>query len=339
MRLGTLRQNWLQACMAFDSLAADEVLNQAFAIYPVETVCVEILQGGISEIGNYWYLDKASAQQEHFATALASRRLETLVTANPRPTCQQTLLVGCPSGDQHTFPILLLSLFLSRRGFKVVYLGADIPIERLEETSAAIHPDLIILAAQHITTAASLQAAALSLQGSGMDLAYGGGIFNRIPRLRESIPAHFLGETLAGAISLVEQLVTGIHTSPFNLNINKAFQPLARLFWENRPLVEIALFEELAKNELPTEFISQANTFFGNGLFAALELGDPAFLEADLDWVKRLLAGRKISAGRLLPYLAAYSKATHAVLGTAAAPITSWIGSYMAKNDLALHGS
>ena len=97
-RIDILRQNWLKANLAFDSFKVDEVLSQAFSVYPVETVCTEILQKGLSEIGNYWYLDKATAQQEHFASALASRRLEALISATPRPTRPQTVLVGCPAG-------------------------------------------------------------------------------------------------------------------------------------------------------------------------------------------------------------------------------------------------
>jgi DNA-binding transcriptional MerR regulator len=85
-RIEILRQNWLEANLAFDSIKVDEVLNQAFAIYPLETVCTKIIQRGISEIGNYWVLGQASIQQEHFASALASRRLETLISASPRPT-------------------------------------------------------------------------------------------------------------------------------------------------------------------------------------------------------------------------------------------------------------
>jgi DNA-binding transcriptional MerR regulator len=140
-RIDILRQNWLEANLAFDSIRVDEVLNQAFAIYPVETVCTEILQKGIYEIGNYWYFDKASIQQEHFASALANRRLETLIAAAPRPTRQQTVLISNPPGERHTFSVLLLNLFLCRKGLKVVYLGADVPFERLEETSAATRAD------------------------------------------------------------------------------------------------------------------------------------------------------------------------------------------------------
>lgn len=82
-RVDLLKSNWLAACLAFDSLRAEDLINQAFALYPVETVCFEILQKAIGEIGQLWYEGKASVQQEHFATALAVRRIETLISATP----------------------------------------------------------------------------------------------------------------------------------------------------------------------------------------------------------------------------------------------------------------
>jgi DNA-binding transcriptional MerR regulator len=334
-RIEILRQRWLEANLAFDSLRVDEVLNQAFAIYPVETVCTEILQQGLSDIGNYWYLDQASAQQEHFASALASRRLETLISATPPPTRPQTILVGCPPGEWHTFSVLLLSLFLCRRSLKVVYLGADIPIERLEETSHAINPDLIILAAQQLSTAATLQSAALVFQGQGVPLAYGGLIFNRVPKLREYIPAHFLGEALYEAIPLVERLVVAPTAFSTAVSVSDAYWALAMQYREKRSRIEIAVFEELQKSDLQTEYLGEANSFFGNGLSAALGLGDPAFLEADLEWLKEFLIGRQIPSEHFIPYLAAYSDAIREEMGEASAPITDWINSYIAQNGAA----
>jgi methanogenic corrinoid protein MtbC1 len=332
-RIEILRQNWLEANLAFDSVKVDEVLNLAFAIYPVETVCTEILQQGITEIGNYWYQDKASIQQEHFASALASRRLETLITATPRPTRRQTVLIGCPAGERHTFSALLLSLFLGRRGLKVVYLGADVPIERLEETFTAVQADLIVLSAQLLTTAATLQSTAVVLQKQGILLAYGGQIFNRVPRLRERIPAYFLGENLDDAMRLIEKLVIAPRAFSTVISLDETHRALAKLYREKRLLIEFALFERLQKIDTPTEYIREANFFFGNGLSAALELGDPTFLEADLEWVKRLLTGRHVSADRLNPYLAAYRHSILKEMGMASAPITDWIDSHIAQNE------
>jgi DNA-binding transcriptional MerR regulator len=341
-RIETLRQSWLEAALAFNSLQADEILNQAFAIYPVETVCAEILQRGVSLIGNEWLLDKASVQQEHFTTALASRRLETLITATPLPTRPQTVLLGCPPGEQHTFPVLLLNLLLRRRGLGVVYLGANLPIEHLGETAAVIKPRLIVLAAQHLPTAATLQSAMLSLQGLGVSLAYGGLVFNRIPGLRSRIPATFLGEELEGSIQLIEWLVSAPVPFTPDVRVENPHLELARLYREKRHLVESAIEKDLQEMGLSSALLGESNAFFGSSLSAALELGDPAFIEADLEWVKRLLASRSgpveqaVYALQPIPYLSAYSRGVGRVLGEAGSPITRWLDAYISHNRLSI---
>ena len=328
IRVENLRHDWLEASLSFDEIKAEEVLNQAFAIYPVETVCTAILQSGLNTIGEEWYLGKATAQQEHFASALAIRRLETLVAATPRPTREQIVLVGCPPNEWHTFPVLLLNLILRRRGLAVVYLGANVPIEQLEETAAAIHPDLTVLAAQQLITAATLQSAALALQAHKTSLAYGGLIFNRIPKLRERIPAYFLGESVEGAVQLIERLLYAPAPLPTALGVGETYRKVARLYGEKRPSIEIRLHENLKKFNLPSEYIDEANAFFSSRLTAALELGDPAYLEVDLEWVKGLLAGHQFPAERLNQYLAAYSHAIRVVMGEVGNPIGDWLDSY-----------
>ena len=330
-----LRSHWLEACLAFNALQAEEVLSQAFAIYPVEIVCTDILQRGMSCTGDDWYLGKITAQQEHFVTAQAVRRVETLINATPPPTRTQTVLLGCPAGESHTFSVLLLSLLLRRRGLKVIYLGADLPAEEMEETAAAICPELVVLAAQRLTTAATLRSAARLLQSRGVPLAYGGRIFNQIPRLREQIPAHFLGESIAEATSHIEQLATAPLALPAAASLDDIREALSRLYHEKRPRIELAVTEKLRQDGVQIEGLEEQNTFLGNGLAAAFELGDPAFLETELGWLKGLLTSRHIPAVSLSLYLAAYSQAVRAELGDAGAPITAWLDVYTARPEAA----
>ena len=50
-----LRRAWIAACLAFDERRAEAVLNQAFSYYAPETVCFELLQKALVEIGQGWY--------------------------------------------------------------------------------------------------------------------------------------------------------------------------------------------------------------------------------------------------------------------------------------------
>ena len=58
--INELRQSWIEACTAFDENRAEQLLAQAFAQFPPELVCLEMLVKGLSEIGEGWYQGKIS---------------------------------------------------------------------------------------------------------------------------------------------------------------------------------------------------------------------------------------------------------------------------------------
>lgn len=328
-----LRQKWLDGCLAFDSLQAEQALNQAFALYPVEQACDAILRQGLQIIGDQWYLGKISPQQEHFASALAVRRIETLITAAPQPTRAQTVLVGCPFGELHTFPALTLGLLLQRRGVKVVYLGADIPLGQMDAAILSIRPNLVVLAAQQLVTAASLASMALALRERGIPLAYGGLVFNHYPALRERIAGTFLGESLEAALEKIEQFILSSASIPLSIAVDTQYQAQARLFRQARPLLEHAMLVKMKKDGLQIAAIEDVNSFFGSNLVAALDLGNLALLGSELGWVKGLLTSRQIKADELLSYLAVYTDCIRVELGQEGAPITDWLDQYISRND------
>ena len=80
-------------------------------------------------------------------------------------------------------------------------------------------------------------------------------------------------------------------------------------------------------------YMNTVNTFFTDDLQAVLDLGKLDLLEIDLDWVKKMLADRKISAAQLLPYLGVYRQAVQLELGAQGAPITAWLNEYHGNNQ------
>lgn len=330
-----LRLSWVKACLNFDALQADEVINQAFAMSTVETVCFEILQKGLQQIGSFWYFNQATVQQEHFATAQALRRIETLISSAPAPTRDQTVLLGCPAGEWHYFPLLLLALLLRRRGVNVVYLGPNLPLEQMEATAATVRPDLIVLASQQLPTAAALQAAARLFQQAGLLMAYGGLIFNRLPGLRARIPAYFLGETLEDSIDHIEELLAAPIAKPVMLPLENPYQNTSALFRGHRAAIEARLAKLLANwPGLPEANLDTVNTFFTDDIQAALDLGDPRLPEIDLEWVKKLLSNREQSDAQLLHYLGIYRQAVQLELSKQGEPVTAWLDDYLSENQV-----
>ena len=133
--------------------------------------------------------------------------LIALFAAAPSPNRVGRILATCPPQEDHVFSLLLLTLFLRRSGWDVVYLGANVPIDRIAETVSNGNFQLVVSSAQLLHTAASLKEMAKVFQSQEIPLVYGGRIFNLLPELRSRIPGTFLGESLESAPQLIERLM------------------------------------------------------------------------------------------------------------------------------------
>ena len=323
--LRKMREDWLQACLAYDEQQAALILNQAFALYPPEAVAVEVLQRAAAQVGEGWYEGDVTVQQEHFCSALIVRRLEALVMAAPPPTRPGSILVACPQGEYHIIGPLLLTFLLRRLGWRVLYLGANVPTERLETTVAAAKPNLVIMAAQRLHTAAKLVEAAELLRGEKVPLAYGGLIFNLLPTLRRRVAGHFLGETLGAAPQAVESLMTAPHPVPVADEIPATYRKALSRFLERQARIEAQLVQELDGVGLAYQHLTMANQEMGLNIAAALAFGDTHFLGTDLEWVRGLLRNYQVPEGTMSSYLHAYYQAAAEQLGKDD-PVVDWLG-------------
>lgn len=323
--LADLRQTWISACLAYDERKAEQVLTQSFALYPVEVVCLELLQKGIAEVGEGWYRGEVSVQQEHFASELAMRRLEALLAATPPPTRPERILIACPPQEEHTFSPLFLALFLRRRGWDVLYLGANVPVARLDAAISTTSPQLVILPAQQLHTAASLLEMAHLLHEKRIPSAYGGLIFNIVPALRARIPGHFLGERLEEAPQVVEQVLTSPRPMPSGEAVSEVYQHALAHFRERQGLIDAYVWQSMDPGGPSRENLTIANTHLALNISAALTLGDMNFLGVDIEWVEGLLANHRLPSEMLYDYLDIYRQAAKAHLDERGAPVVDWL--------------
>jgi DNA-binding transcriptional MerR regulator len=323
--LNELREEWMAACLAFEEANAEQILSYALALYPAETVCLEILVKSLAEVGEGWYGGTVTVQQEHFASELTVRRLETLVAATPAPTRPGRVLIGCAPEDQHALPGLLLTFLLKQRGWDVVFLGARVPAARLEATVAQVRPNLVILTAQHLHAAAMLLDVAQILRDARVPLAYGGRIFNLIPSLRQRIPAHFLGERLELAPKAVEQLLTSSAFLPKAEDVSDEYRQALETFRLNQTLLEAEVWRRIEALGITSEHLSIANEVLSRNIAAALALGDIDFLCNDIAWVEGLLDNQGMPREVLSQYLRAYLQAAEEHLNGGGRPIVEWL--------------
>jgi hypothetical protein len=294
-------------------------------MFPVEAVCMEILQKGMVEIGNQWYENKTSVQQEHFASGLAMRRLDALLSASAAPSRNQTVMVGCPPNEWHTFTPLLLSLLLRRRGLNVIYLGANVPADRFEETVTKVKADLVILVSQTLASAATLQLTALTLSGLRMPVSFGGRIFTLRPGLIDHIPGHYLGSSIDSSLDEVEKLLKGKVKAHALKTASQKYLSAHQAFISKRTHIESTLKELIQPLSISPEALITGIQFLGDNIAAALQLGDMEHVTDEMEWLKVLLQAHQRPAQELVDFINHYSRVVDQQINGQGEPIKAWL--------------
>lgn len=323
--LQAIRTEWISACLSFSETKAEQALNKAFSMFQIEAACVEVIQKGLSEIGNLWYQNHASVQQEHFASGLAMRRIDALLSASPAPSRSETILIGCAPGEWHTFTPLLIALFLRRRGYNVLYLGANVPAERFAETASQLKTNLVILVAQTLISAATLQHTALSLASQNIETAFGGRIFNIRSNIIDYIPGHFLGEGVHESIEVIEQILHRKITNRQIKHVDNQYLSALHGFNAQRADIEASLKKQIQSLAVGSEELNNGIHFLGNNIVAALQLGDLSHLTEEIDWLKSLLHMHKRPAHELNMFMKQYSDAVDEHINGQGDPIKKWL--------------
>jgi DNA-binding transcriptional MerR regulator len=329
--LDTLRSRWVKACTDFNEATAEQMLNQAFSMFSVEAVCLQVLQKGLSEIGTLWFENHVSVQQEHFASGLAMRRLDALLSATPSPTHNITLIVGCPPDEWHTFTPLLLTLLIRRRGINVIFLGANVPTTRFSDAVKNVKAELVILVAQQLTSAATLQLTALALANQNIHVAFGGRIFNIHPDLAKKISGYFLGVELESALEEIETVLRSRIIRQNPTIVAQAYATAYQAYISGRAQIEQTVREILGPLALLSDDLKTGMDFLGENITAALQLGDINHVSAEVDWLKKLLQAYGTPPEQLIHFMEAYSQAVDQNINGQGKPIFEWLDAEIQK--------
>lgn len=209
-----LVQQLTDASLNYDEPAITSTVRAALDLGWDEAL-ERVLFPTLHRIGLYWGEGRVSCATEHFTTEIIRRELNAALAGQPpAPDGAAGVLLACPEAERHDLGILAMSLLLSRRGLRVYYLGADVPVNDLliaiEKTSA----QALCLSATTASGLASLGRTARVLVSSraGKMLFVGGPAF-RQGNGDESIPGIRLPRSLADAADAIRSALMGPSSS------------------------------------------------------------------------------------------------------------------------------
>ena len=157
---------------AFDGEGANAAFDRLLASVSVETLLQDVLLPFLHRLGERWQRGEVSVAQEHFASNLVRGWLLGLARSVSEGS-GPTLVLACPPGEEHDLPLIMFGIVAGRRGRRVVFLGADTPIETLRDVVATTRPQAIVLAATR-PESLRIHAAALSSLAADTRVLIGG---------------------------------------------------------------------------------------------------------------------------------------------------------------------
>jgi methanogenic corrinoid protein MtbC1 len=187
------------------------VLTDALNLYSVEDVCIKVLQPALVQVGQAWLEGEITVAVEHFASSFTRARLENLFHASAHNVYGPLVIVGCAPEELHEIGALFLALFLRRSGYRVIYLGQNVPLDSLVGMIRATRPQAVCISATRAETAAALSELHGLLDGIKREsehaplLAYGGWVFNRYPQISDRLGGLYLGEDARLAVQALDE--------------------------------------------------------------------------------------------------------------------------------------
>ena len=134
------------ALSSFDEGAAHTAFDSLLARLSLDALLREVVIPYLHELGEQWRRGEASVAQEHFASSVLRGRLLGLARGWGRGLGPVAVL-ACAPGEQHDLGLLAFGLALRGRGWRIVYLGADTPIESVADAVRSFDPAFVVVSA------------------------------------------------------------------------------------------------------------------------------------------------------------------------------------------------
>lgn len=198
-----------QALIRHDERMTSDIFGEALGSINLSLLFESVLIPVLVEIGNRWERGEIRVATEHFASGFIRAKILAIYQSLPLHPSAPKVIVGCGPDELHEIGTLMMATFLRNAGYRVEYLGPDIPLDDLAMYVSEESPCIVILSATLREPAAELAKFPEKLQKMKQPplFGFGGAAFNSDPILAEKINGVYLGRSLTESVATVKQLV------------------------------------------------------------------------------------------------------------------------------------
>jgi len=140
---------------ALDSTNLEHSLRRAAVVFGTWDLVNRVIIPLIHEIGEQWHDGRISTAHEHLASGSITRVLSWVLQETATNGTAPTLVVATPSGERHELGAMMAAATAAMEGWRVVYLGPDLPGEDIVTAARDVRATAVALSVVYPETDAS----------------------------------------------------------------------------------------------------------------------------------------------------------------------------------------
>lgn len=189
--------------LALDGPGLEAELRRALMAQGLGAFAEEVAAPLLRRLGEGWHAEEVTPAQEHVASAAVSRVLTSLREGRGEGP---VAVVATLSGERHEAGALMAAAAAELAGWRVVYLGADLPAEDLAAAAESTDARAVCVSVVYAAPSAELQQQFRALRA----------------RLPDAVEVYVGG---AGAAAIREELeLIGVHCPPGMTELREALE-------------------------------------------------------------------------------------------------------------------
>jgi DNA-binding transcriptional MerR regulator len=135
----------MRAVSEFDEARVQEILDESLAAFGVAPFLTRLVLPALAQIGERWEAGELDVAHEHFASTVIRARLLGLARLWGRGHGPLAVL-ACPAEEAHDIALICFGLLLRSHGWRILFLGADTPVDTVRLAAQMTRPDLTVMA-------------------------------------------------------------------------------------------------------------------------------------------------------------------------------------------------
>lgn len=183
------RGAFITALKRGDETAAQAVVDQLRAQgVPAPTIYYDVFAPSMVTIGELWEQNELTVAEEHLATSITERLIGQLSPSFNQPVApvqRGSVLLGCVAGERHVLGLRMLADLFREQGWRVLYLGGDVPDSDWIRLAVRVSADVVAISASSERLVPHVRSLIEELRSALPTVAIlvGGAVFARHPDL------------------------------------------------------------------------------------------------------------------------------------------------------------